>query len=94
VGQRKRFRREFDRLKSRAGEWEATTTEGKTRVVYQVISNGTALLETIVNGNMVSVYHPDGDTTLMTHYCGAGSRTGRASQRYALSASSRRRRDD
>ena len=64
---------DFDRLKSLAGEWEATTTEGKTRVVYQVISNGTALMETIVNENMVSVYHPDGDATLMTHYCGAGN---------------------
>lgn len=64
---------DFDRLKSLAGEWEATTSEGKSRVVYQVISNGTALMETIVNENMVTIYHPDGGATLMTHYCGAGN---------------------
>ena len=64
---------DFDRMKSLAGEWEATTSEGKTRVVYQVISNGTALMETIVNENMVTIYHPDGGATLMTHYCGVGN---------------------
>jgi hypothetical protein len=64
---------DFDRLKSLAGEWEATTPEGKTRVIYQVISNGTALMETIVNENMVTIYHPDGDATLMTHYCAVGN---------------------
>lgn len=64
---------DFDRMKTLAGEWEATTPEGKTRIVYQVISNGTALMETIVNENMVTVYHPDGDATLMTHYCAIGN---------------------
>ena len=64
---------DFDRLKALEGQWDATTPEGKTRITYQVISNGTALLETIVNENMVSVYHPDGNATLMTHYCAAGN---------------------
>lgn len=30
-------------------------------------------METIVNENMVSVYHPDGNAILMTHYCAAGN---------------------
>ena len=64
---------DFDRLKALEGQWEATTPEGKTRIIYQVISNGTALLETIVSENMVSVYHPDGNGILMTHYCAAGN---------------------
>jgi hypothetical protein len=64
---------DFDRLKALEGQWEATTPEGKTRIIYQVISNGTALLETIVSENMVSVYHPDGNAILMTHYCAAGN---------------------
>ena len=64
---------DFERMKSLAGEWEATTPEGKTRVTFQVISNGSALIETVVRENMVSVYHPDGNTILMTHYCAAGN---------------------
>jgi hypothetical protein len=64
---------DFDRMKALEGQWEATTPEGKTRIVYQVISNGTALMETIVSENMVSVYHTDGNAILMTHYCAAGN---------------------
>lgn len=64
---------DFDRMKALAGEWEATTPEGKTRVTFQLISNGTALMETMVRENMVSVYHPDGNSIMMTHYCAAGN---------------------
>lgn len=63
----------FDRLKGLEGQWDATTPEGNTRITYQVISNSTALLETFDNENMVSVYHPDGNDLLMTHYCAAGN---------------------
>lgn len=64
---------DFDRLKMLEGQWDATTPEGKTRITYQVISNGTALMETIVSENMVSVYHADDNAILMTHYCAAGN---------------------
>ena len=64
---------DFDRLKALEGQWEATTPEGKTRVIYQVISNGSALMETVVSENMVSIYHPDGNSILMTHYCAVGN---------------------
>jgi hypothetical protein len=64
---------DFDRLKTLEGQWDATTPEGKTRITYQLISNGTALMETIVSENMVSVYHADGNAILMTHYCAAGN---------------------
>jgi hypothetical protein len=68
-----RLSNDFDRLKALAGDWEATTPEGKTRVTYRLISNDTALMETIISENMVSVYHPDGDAVLMTHYCAIGN---------------------
>lgn len=64
---------DFDKLKTLVGEWEATSPEAKSRVTYQLISQGTALLETIVNEGMVTVYHPDGESILMTHYCSAGN---------------------
>ena len=66
---------DFDKLKTLVGEWETTSAEGNGRVTYQLTSNGTALLETIANGSetMVSIYHQDGETTLMTHYCSIGN---------------------
>jgi len=64
---------DFDRMKSLVGEWESSGTEGKTRVRYELISNGTALMETIISENMVTIYHPDGEATLMTHYCAIGN---------------------
>jgi hypothetical protein len=66
---------DFERLKSLVGEWEATSSYGKSQVVFQLTANGTALLETVGSGAeaMVTVYHPDGETTLLTHYCSAGN---------------------
>lgn len=66
---------DFDRLKSLAGEWEATSNYGKTPVVFQLTANGTALMETVGSGaeTMVTVYHLDGEATMMTHYCSAGN---------------------
>ncbi|MEK6321161.1 MAG: hypothetical protein AABN33_05700 [Acidobacteriota bacterium] len=64
---------DFDRMKALVGEWEATSPEGKSRITFALISNGTALMETMVNENMMTIYHPDGDAILMTHYCSAGN---------------------
>jgi hypothetical protein len=66
---------DFDRMKSLAGKWEATHPEGKSTFTYQLVSNGNALLESMQTGNetMMSVYHPDGDSVLMTHYCAIGN---------------------
>jgi hypothetical protein len=63
----------FDRMKTLVGQWDATGPEGKTRVTFQLISQGTALMETLVNESMVTVYHPDGEAISMTHYCAAGN---------------------
>ncbi|MEK6406112.1 MAG: hypothetical protein AABN34_04025 [Acidobacteriota bacterium] len=64
---------DFDRLKALVGEWESTSPEGKSRITFALISNGTALMETMVNENMMTIYHPDGNAILMTHYCSAGN---------------------
>jgi len=68
----------FDRLKSLAGEWTGTF-EGITggRMTVQVVSNGSAVLETMYGAGqadgMITVYHLDGDTLLATHYCAVGN---------------------
>jgi hypothetical protein len=54
----------WESLKTLQGEWEGVY-EGsmKTRVGYRLVSNGTALMETLVSpesGDMVTMYHADG----------------------------------
>ena len=60
-----------------AGEWEGKNSEGEpTRLTYRVVSDGTALIETLGVGEeetMVTVYHPDGDGLMLTHYCAVGN---------------------
>jgi hypothetical protein len=66
----------FDKLKTLAGRWEATTEKGKASASFQVVSGGTALLErTDMPGEkeMITVYHLDGNRLLLTHYCEEGN---------------------
>jgi len=67
----------FDQLKSLAGEWERTNTQGsKTSLTYQVVSNGSVLMERLKSGDMsemITMYSQDGDHILVTHYCSAGN---------------------
>ena len=64
----------WERLKSLEGDWEGSygTEKAPTRVTYRLVSNGTALMETMHapdSTEMITVYHPDGERLLMTHYC-------------------------
>lgn len=61
----------LDKIKALVGEWEATSPEGKSTVKYELISNGTAVEERlgIHDGQMVSIYHMNGNKLMMTHYC-------------------------
>jgi hypothetical protein len=66
----------FDHLKALAGDWEGKTANGsKSHLRYEVVSNGSAVLERFENdqlgsGNtMVTVYYLDGDRLQLTHYC-------------------------
>lgn len=69
----------FAKLKTLAGNWEATSDhgkQGKLTTSYEVISKGSALVEHIHmpgEDDMVTVYHLDGDKLVMTHYCTAGN---------------------
>src|SRR5262245_49882044 len=61
------------RLKGLVGSWTGTTKEGKpVQVTYRMISNDTCLEESIHSADamdMVSVYCPDRDGVMMTHFC-------------------------
>lgn len=65
----------FERLKALIGSWEGTGEDGKpVAISYSLISGGSALEEKLGPADepsMVTMYHPDGATVLMTHYCAA-----------------------
>jgi Tfp pilus assembly protein PilW len=67
----------FDQLKSLAGEWEGTNTQGsKVHLTYQVVSNGSVLMERLQSAGeseMITMYSLDGDHIVVTHYCSAGN---------------------
>ncbi len=66
----------WDRMKSLVGTWQGTFEGKPARVTYALVSDGTALMETLEShdsSQMVTVYHPDGSTLLMTHYCSIGN---------------------
>ena len=67
----------FSKLKSLAGEWEATGLDGQlVKISYQIISGGSAVMETRVpdkEPSMVSVFHLDDGKLVMSHYCSAGN---------------------
>jgi hypothetical protein len=65
----------FEKMKSLVGEWEGKSMDGKTaKVSYTMVSDNSALMERLVIGGeseMVTMYYPDGDHLMMTHYCSA-----------------------
>lgn len=67
----------FGRLRSLIGTWQGKTGDGRpVTLAYRLISGDTCLeetLETGEGGGMVSIYCPDGDGLLMTHYCAANN---------------------
>jgi hypothetical protein len=72
--------KEFETLKQLVGTWEGKSDMGKGEqdmsVVYELTSGGTAIVETLMKGTpheMVSVYHKEGDSLGMTHYCSMGN---------------------
>src|SRR5947209_10392949 len=65
----------FDKLKSLAGTWVGKTPSGEAvQETFRVTSNGSAVMSDIQGeGNMITMFHLDGDRLLMTHYCGSGN---------------------
>jgi hypothetical protein len=67
---------DWDRLKSLVGSWQGTAEGRPVSVTYALVSNATALMETLDGGHdatMITMYAPDGPTILATHYCAAGN---------------------
>jgi hypothetical protein len=65
----------FERMKSLVGEWTGKSGDGKpVTISYALVSDGSALMEKLGmahESDMVTLYHPDGDGLMMTHYCSA-----------------------
>jgi hypothetical protein len=63
----------FEKLKSLVGEWRGRDGEGKVvEVAYSLTAGNTAVMETLKMADglsMVTLYHPDKERLLMTHYC-------------------------
>jgi hypothetical protein len=75
----------FNKLKTLTGTWEAIGKNGKVTSSYEVISNGSALVEHLKapgEGEMLTVYHLDGDHLVLTHYCTAGNQPNMQAEAY------------
>jgi len=67
----------FEPLKALVGEWREVGKEEKGAVVhYELLAAGTALVESMNPGtphSMATVYYPDGENVMMTHFCSEGN---------------------
>ena len=69
----------FERIKKLSGEWvQKDPQTGKETVLlkYRVTAGGTAVEETVMPGEpheMITLYHMDGDSLTLTHYCAVGN---------------------
>ena len=64
----------WEAMKSLQGDWDGLYGgKMKTSASYRLVSNGTVLMETLLappeTSDMVTMYHPDGKSLVMTHYC-------------------------
>jgi len=67
----------FGRMKNLVGHWEGATERGTSvRASYKLVSNGTALVETLQSAGepeMITIYYRDADHLMLTHYCSEGN---------------------
>ena len=68
---------QFQRVKGLAGNWSGTNKHGKAvKVSYTVVSEGAAVMERLFSpegGSMITMYYPDGERLMVTHYCSVGN---------------------
>jgi hypothetical protein len=62
----------LDTLKGLAGQWQVKDPSGKQQIItWKVISGGSAVMETMQEESMVTMYHVDKSRLMLTHYCAA-----------------------
>ena len=61
----------FAKLKTMAGTWKSSTNAGENTISYTVRADGSALEEVVMG--MVTMFHLDGNSLLLTHYCTLGN---------------------
>lgn len=64
----------YEQIKGLEGDWRGRSTKGWTeRITYRTIAGGSCVMETSFDAHpnemMVTMFHPDGDRLLLTHYC-------------------------
>lgn len=69
---------QFTRMKTLVGSWQGVDPGGKPiDVSYKLVSEGTAIMELLGSEghaeSMVTMYHPDREGLMMTHYCSMGN---------------------
>ena len=76
---------DFEKMKSLVGKWQGKSLDGNAaKVSYTLVSDNSALMEKLAMGGeseMVTIYHPDGDYLMMTHYCSAHNQPRMRSQK-------------
>jgi hypothetical protein len=66
----------IDQVKGLAGTWKGDSPHGEGTVTFTVSSNGSSVREIMFPGQpheMTNMYHMDGGTLVMTHYCAGGN---------------------
>ncbi len=66
---------EWEKIKSLAGDWEHAGGQMKGSTTYKVTGAGSAVMMMLPGEKpgeeMVTMFHPDGKSILVTHYCSA-----------------------
>jgi hypothetical protein len=67
----------FEQMKSLLGEWEGEAGDKHVgHASFKLVSSGTAVMETLhptEAEDMITVYYPDGDRLMLTHYCASNN---------------------
>jgi len=66
----------WEKMKTLVGTWEGHEGAAPVSVTYTLVSSGTSLMERLTGDhdtNMVTMYAPDRDGIVATHYCAVGN---------------------
>jgi hypothetical protein len=75
----------FARLKALVGEWDVESSSGKGHSKFEVIANGSVVLEHFAepgSQEMLTAYHLDSGKLVLTRYCMAGNQPHMVAQKF------------